>query len=96
MKKVIIIRKKDNKITMYGNVDFDKKIFKKKEITITKDEFEKINYTNESFYKNGKLSFKRFGTVVRKEELEKIKNEIKSITDINILKDKIIQLLYNQ
>lgn len=93
MQKYLTINKKTKKVVAHSdglNNISDK--FEQKKITITKEDLDKLNGQNGTFYKNGKFIFQPFESS-QKEALDEIKNKVSSATDIDSIKIEIIKLI---
>jgi len=95
MKKKIIYNKKTKRINMVlkstGNIIVDTKIFSKKVVDLTTEEFKELSGSNATYYKNGKFEFKPIRK--KKKIINDIKDKIENATSLSEVKDEIIKLL---
>ena len=101
MKKTFVIRKKDKKVTMVsdGDIGIDEKLFIKKEVNLTEQEF--ADYMKDArylFYDNDfrviypkDIEDKKLKDIARKEVIESLKNA----TTVSSLKIQILKLIDN-
>lgn len=96
MKKIITIRKSNDKVESISNSTniINSNLFDQKEITVSQEDLNNIDNSFEVFYKNEKLVFVKSLDKDKKEKLDLIMDILKNPdTDLEKTKKQIIDLI---